>query len=326
MMENEKEHIQIHYDWKYMALMNLIKFAKWAVSILIILYILYLLLNYAPVWLLSMVLGAAIFAVPCYLFVRSFFKIDYLIFLHVDLEKRLIIPYYVPKKLILEGEWELEGVKTKYKSAEGMIDDAEIERIFKEAQKIDKKIRDLEEKREYLNALKLLTFKDLQYKKTYKRWKLYNIFGFNLIAKYPILERFPIIVRRKNNYKRYEEIKRELTIIKQKIKELKAAKNQLLLNLEWSGLEGGEIYFIDDINKKERKIYLSPLHQCSDLELQLNKHKIAELKAKLSSIIREYAKLKINYEDEIMLKAIDLIEELSKDEKDEENGDVVEQQ
>jgi len=53
------------------------------------------------------------------------------------------------------------------------------------------------------------------------------------------------------------------------------------MQLEWSGLEGGEIYFIDGIDKKAKKIYLSPLHQSSDLELQLNKHKFRELKEKL---------------------------------------------
>jgi len=141
-MEEHEKNIQIHYDWKYEALKTFFKFAKWAVIILIVLYVLYLLLRYAPIWLLSMIIGAAIFSIPSYLFVKSFFRVDYIVFLHVDLEKRLVTPYFVPKKLIIEGEWELEGVKTRYKSVEDVIDDAEINRIFKEVEKIDMKIRD----------------------------------------------------------------------------------------------------------------------------------------------------------------------------------------
>jgi len=326
-MEEHEKNIQFHYDWKYEALRNLLKFAKWAIILLTILYALYLLLKYAPIWLLCMIVGSVIFAIPNYLFIKSFFKVDYLIFLYIDLENRLITPYFVPKKLILEGEWELIGVKTRYRSENDIIDDAEINRIYCECEKIDKKINNLEEKKTYLEALRLLTFKNLPYKKTYKRWKLYNLFGFNILARYPILEKFPILIRRKEQYKRYEEIRRELLVIKQKIKDLKAEKNSLLMGLEWTGMEGGEIYFINEIDRKAKKIYLSPLHQCSDLELQLNKNKFKELRLKLSEMIKEYAVLKINYEDEILLKAVDLIEEIGKEDGDKneerESGEAV---
>ena len=310
----EEQVKNIHYDWKYEALRNFLKFAKWAMIILFILYVLYVLLGYAPIWLLSMVIGAVLFAIPSYIFIKTFFKVNYLIFLHVDLEKRLTTPFFVPRKLIVDGEWELDGVKTRYKSIECVIDDEEINRIFRECEKIAKKIEDLEEKKIHLEALKHIILKELPYKKTYKRWKLYNLFGFNIIAKYPILEKFPVLVLKKNNHKRYSEIILELNKIKNRVRELKAEKNNLLMQLEWTGIEGGEIYFIDEINKKAKKIQLSPLHQTSDLELQLNKHKFSELKTKLSSMIKEYARLKINYDDNVLLKAVELVEDIDNDE------------
>ena len=126
---------------------------------------------------------------------------------------------------------------------------------------------------------------------------------------------------KKNNHKRYSEIILELNKIKNRVRELKAEKNNLLMQLEWTGIEGGEIYFIDEINKKAKKIQLSPLHQTSDLELQLNKHKFTELKTKLSSMIKEYATMKINYNDNVLMEAVNLLEHAEKEKEAGTDGD-----
>ena len=80
--------------------------------------------------------------------------------------------------------------------------------------------------------------------------------------------------------------------------------------MAWEGEHGGLVYLADSIDKKERKVVLSPLHATSNLELQLNSKKFMELKKYIKDLTTKYAMMKINYEDKLHEAAIDLIEEI----------------
>ena len=113
-MEGDKKNIDnitYQYDWKYEAFVSFKSFLWKALKFLVVLGILYIVLSIAPFWFFMMILGAVVFFIPVYVFIKSFFKVDYLVFLHLDLEKRSITPYYFPRKLFLSGEWEIVGLK-----------------------------------------------------------------------------------------------------------------------------------------------------------------------------------------------------------------------
>jgi hypothetical protein len=105
------------------------------------------------------------------------------------------------------------------------------------------------------------------------------------------------------------------------IQDLRKEKNKLLMDVEWIGEYGDSVFIADKVDKKTKKIYLAPLHACSDLELQLNKHKFNELKTKLSSMIKEYATMKINYNDNVLMEAVNLLEHAEKEKEAGTDGD-----
>lgn len=327
-MEEIKENQQIvyNYDWKYELFQNIKRILIWLLKIGVILFVLIMLLKYAPMWLFSMVLGAVIFSVPAWLFVKSFFKVDYMIFLVVDLEKKEITPYFIPSKLIKDGIWEIVGVKTKYKSRSDVISDQEIDRIFKEIEEIDFKILKYEDRLKKLKEeLKLLRVK--RKKKLWKVGKVDKLFlKLGLVNLAKAVNPDACLETLESYEKSIYKIKDEINELTYKIQELKAEKNNMLLELEWIGEFGESVFLSDKIDKKSKKIYLSPLHSCSDLELQLNKHKFAELKAYIKELTVKYAKMKIDYEDKVYDAAISLIEEIEKetyniDNIDEEKGE-----
>ena len=283
-----------NYDWKWELMQNLKTALIWLLKVGAVLFVLIMLLKNAPFWLFSMVLGAMIFAVPAWVFVKSFFKVDYMIFIVADLEKKELTPYFIPAKLIKEGVWGIEGVKSKYKSMNNIIDDKEIEHIFKEMEKTDIKIMNLENEKEKLkDELKFIRVNR-------KKWnigkvdKIFLKLGLKNIAK----------AVNPDELEKYEKsrIKLEMKIeeLNYMIQDLRKEKNKLLMDVEWIGEYGDSVFIADKVDKKTKKIYLAPLHACSDLELQLNKHKFNELKTKLSSMIKEYATMKINYNDNVL--------------------------
>ena len=304
-----------NYDWKWELMQNLKTALIWLLKVGAVLFVLIMLLKNAPFWLFSMVLGAMIFAVPAWVFVRSFFKVDYMIFVVADLEKKELTPYFIPSKLIKEGVWEIEGVKSKYKSMNNIIDDKEIEHIFKEMEKTDIKIMNLEnEKEKLIDELKFIRVNR-------KKWnigkvdKIFLKLGLKNIAK----------AVNPDELEKYEKsrIKLEMKIeeLNYMIQDLRKEKNKLLMDVEWIGEYGDSVFIADKVDKKTKKIYLAPLHACSDLELQLNKHKFNELKTKLSSMIKEYATMKINYNDNVLMEAVNLLEHAEKEKEAGTDGD-----
>ena len=304
-----------NYDWKWELMQNLKTALIWLLKVGAVLFVLIMLLKNAPFWLFSMVLGAMIFAVPAWVFVKSFFKVDYMIFIVADLEKKELTPYFIPAKLIKEGVWGIEGVKSKYKSMNNIIDDKEIEHIFKEMEKTDIKIMNLENEKEKLKD-------ELKFKRVNrKKWnigkvdKIFLKLGLKNIAK----------AVNPDELEKYEKsrIKLEMKIeeLNYMIQDLRKEKNKLLMDVEWIGEYGDSVFIADKVDKKTKKIYLAPLHACSDLELQLNKHKFNELKTKLSSMIKEYATMKINYNDNVLMEAVNLLEHAEKEKEAGTDGD-----
>ena len=304
-----------NYDWKWELMQNLKTALIWLLKVGAVLFVLIMLLKNAPFWLFSMVLGAMIFAVPAWVFVKSFFKVDYMIFIVADLEKKELTPYFIPAKLIKEGVWGIEGVKSKYKSMNNIIDDKEIEHIFKEMEKTDIKIMNLENEKEKLkDELKFIRVNR-------KKWnigkvdKIFLKLGLKNIAK----------AVNPDELEKYEKsrIKLEMKIeeLNYMIQDLRKEKNKLLMDVEWIGEYGDSVFIADKVDKKTKKIYLAPLHACSDLELQLNKHKFNELKTKLSSMIKEYATMKINYNDNVLMEAVNLLEHAEKEKEAGTDGD-----
>ena len=304
-----------NYDWKWELMQNLKTALIWLLKVGAVLFVLIMLLKNAPFWLFSMVLGAMIFAVPAWVFVKSFFKVDYMIFIVADLEKKELTPYFIPAKLIKEGVWGIEGVKSKYKSMNNIIDDKEIEHIFKEMEKTDIKIMNLENEKEKLkDELKFIRVNR-------KKWnigkvdKIFLKLGLKNIAK----------AVNPDELEKYEKsrIKLEMKIeeLNYMIQDLRKEKNRMLMDVEWIGEYGDSVFIADKVDKKTKKIYLAPLHACSDLELQLNKHKFNELKTKLSSMIKEYATMKINYNDNVLMEAVNLLEHAEKEKEAGTDGD-----
>ena len=304
-----------NYDWKWELMQNLKTALIWLLKVGAVLFVLIMLLKNAPFWLFSMVLGAMIFAVPAWVFVKSFFKVDYMIFIVADLEKKELTPYFIPAKLIKEGVWGIEGVKSKYKSMNNIIDDKEIEHIFKEMEKTDIKIMNLENEKEKLkDELKFIRVNR-------KKWnigkvdKIFLKLGLKNIAK----------AVNPDELEKYEKsrIKLEMKIeeLNYMIQDLRKEKNRMLMDVEWIGEYGDSVFIADKVDKKTKKIYLAPLHACSDLELQLNKHKFNELKTKLSSMIKEYATMKINYNDNVLMETVNLLEHAEKEKEAGTDGD-----
>ena len=304
-----------NYDWKWEIIQNAKTAIIWLLKVGAVLFVLIMLLKNAPFWLFSMVLGAMIFAVPAWVFVKSFFKVDYMIFIVADLEKKELTPYFIPAKLIKEGVWGIEGVKSKYKSMNNIIDDKEIEHIFKEMEKTDIKIMNLENEKEKLkDELKFIRVNR-------KKWnigkvdKIFLKLGLKNIAK----------AVNPDELEKYEKsrIKLEMKIeeLNYMIQDLRKEKNRMLMDVEWIGEYGDSVFIADKVDKKTKKIYLAPLHACSDLELQLNKHKFNELKTKLSSMIKEYATMKINYNDNVLMEAVNLLEHAEKEKEAGTDGD-----
>ena len=253
------------YDWKWELLQTIKKYLLWALKIGGVLYILYLLLMHAPMWLISMCIGAIIFAIPSWIFIKKFFKIDYMVFLVVDLDKRELTPHFFPKKLINEGIWEICGTKSKYVSKSDIIKDDEIDKIYNECEKLEIAIGKLKEKKKKLkDELKVIRIKR---KKRYfikfeKAHYLFSKLGLHNLAN--------IMNDDEKYYKTRLELEDKIKAIDYEIQDLTKEKNELLKALEWEGLEGDTIYIADKIDRKSKKIYLAPIHYASHLELQLN--------------------------------------------------------
>ena len=196
-----------------------------------------------------------------------------------------------------------------------IIDDKEIEHIFKEMEKTDIKIMNLENEKEKLkDELKFIRVNR-------KKWnigkvdKIFLKLGLKNIAK----------AVNPDELEKYEKsrIKLEMKIeeLNYMIQDLRKEKNRMLMDVEWIGEYGDSVFIADKVDKKTKKIYLAPLHACSDLELQLNKHKFNELKTKLSSMIKEYATMKINYNDNVLMEAVNLLEHAEKEKEAGTDGD-----
>ena len=273
-----------------------------------------------PLYVGMNIIGFIIALPPAYWIVKKFFRIDYYVFLHSDLEKRIITPYYIPKKLFTTGKWEIEGVKAGFKSMFDEFRDSEVERILKEVEKIDKKIKEKEGRIKAYNDRIL----ELQKKKEYFRIRVKKL---DVIPYDVSLEKGKIKNILKNTHnnvkdivktiKKHRKTKSEISKLYEsigklhdEIKDLKIEKNYILQDMAWEGEHGGLVYLADSIDKKERKVVLSPLHATSNLELQLNSKKFMELKKYIKDLTAKYAMMKINYEDKLHEAAIDLIEEI----------------
>ena len=299
---------------------------KWVprlVLAFIILKIIIWMLKKDPLYVGMNIVGFLIALPPAYWIVRKFFRIDYYVFLHSDMEKRIITPYYIPKKLFAEGKWEIEGVKAGFKSMFDEFRDSEVERIIKEVGKLDKKIKEKEGKIKAYNDRIL----DLEGKKEYFRIKINKL---DVIPYDVVLEKGKIKNMLKNTHnnvkniaktiKKHRKTKSEISKLyehiektRDEIKDLKAEKNYILQDLAWEGEHGGLVYLADSIDRKEKKVVLSPLHSTSNIELQINHKKFTELKTYIRDLTSKYAKMKIDYEDKVYDAAIDLIEEIEKE-------------
>ncbi|AEH06354.1 ATP synthase subunit I [Methanothermococcus okinawensis] len=302
------DNITYQYDWKYEVFLSLKSFLLKFLKVAIVLIVLYYILKFAPFWLFSILLGSIIFFFPVYLFVKSFFKVDYLVFLHVDLEKRSITPYYFPKKLFLSGEWEIVGLKKKYISRiefAGSI--KELEKLFKEVRELEAEIKakekvvdDLEKVIFYYKALKKITKKRI--KKAYRK----------------------AIGKEKTNYKEYNKIVDEYMSareryeqLKDEINELKNYKNELLESLSFTGEDGGIVWLVDRIDWENKKIFFSDVHMFSEIEFLTNANVFKEMNEKISNMYVEYSKLKNAFASEVTKTVSKLINIYMKDLKPE---------
>ena len=292
-MEEDKKNIDnitYQYDWKYEAFISLKSFLWRAFKVLIVLGILYIVLSIAPFWFFMMILGAVVFFIPVYVFIKSFFKVDYLVFLHLDLEKRSITPYYFPRKLFLSGEWEIVGLKKKYISRiefAGSI--KELEKLFKEVREIEAEIKakekvidDLEKVIFYYKALKKVTKKSI--KRAYKRAIGKDEINFKEYNK--------IVDEYVNSKEKCEDLKSEVC-------ELKHYKNELLESLSFTGEDGGVVWVVDKIDWENKKIVFSDVHMFSEIEFLTNANVFKEMNEKISNMYIEYSKLKNSFASEV---------------------------
>jgi len=302
------DNITYHYDWKYEAFISFKSFLWKAFRVLIVLALLYIILTVAPFWFFTMCLGAVIFFIPVYLFIKSFFKVDYLVFLHVDLEKRSITPYYFPKKLFTSGEWEIVGLKRKYISRvefAGSI--KELEKLFKEVREVEvqikakeKVMKDLEDVILYFKALKKITKK--RFKKAFR----------NALGKEDInFKEYNKIVNQ------YIEAKKHYEEVKEEIEYLKSYKNELLESLSFMGEDGGVVFVVDKIDWENKKIIFSDVHMFSEIEFLTNANIFKEMNEKISNMYLEYSKLKNAFANEVIKTVSKLINLYMKDLKPE---------
>jgi len=284
------DNITYQYDWKYEVFISLKSFLWKAFKVLIVLGILYIILSVAPFWFFMMVLGAVIFFIPTWMFVKSFFQVDYFVFLHVDLERRSITPYYFPKRLFTSGEWEIVGLKRKYISRiefAGSI--KELEKLLREVREIESEIeakekvmKDFEKVLFYFKALKKITKKRI--KKAYRNAigeKEINFKEYNKIVNEYI-----------NAREQYEQLKEE-------VQELKHYKNELLDSLSFVGEDGGVVWVVDKIDWENKKIIFSDVHMFSEIEFLTNANVFKEMNEKISNMYIEYSKLKNSFASEV---------------------------
>jgi len=106
------------------------------------------------------------------------------------------------------------------------------------------------------------------------------------------------------------ELKKELAEIDEELADLRAEKNRIFDQFSIISDDGLKIFVADEINWKEKKIILAPIHGYSDLELVLNGKRFKEFKEKVNKIFEEYATMKVKYDQQALDKAIELIESL----------------
>ena len=110
------------------------------------------------------------------------------------------------------------------------------------------------------------------------------------------------------------ELKKELSEIEDEIAELRAEKNRVLEQFAILSDDGMKIFVADEIDWREKKIVLSPLHGYSDLELAIDKERFKKLKEKVDELAKKYAKLSVEFQTKTYEELAELFLEL--DDKD----------
>lgn len=348
-MREEPEIQQVYqYSVWYDIWLTVKKWAPRIMAIIIILYILRYIILRAPTWLSMTIIGFLIALPIGYIFVSRFFHVDYYVVLDVDLERRAITPYYFPVKLFLDGKWEIAGIKASFSEDvrfSGL--DKDLDAINEEVTKINEDIRQLEaERREILELLD----KAVERKERMKEYKKLKAHYKALLRKYEdvqekLKEETDLLRQRElagllkqldkevdktlQELRRFgdmpediedkiiEEVtlsivqlRRDLAEINDEIADLKYQKNRIFDQFSIISDDGLKIFVADEINWKEKKIILAPIHGYSDLELILNGKRFKEFKGQVNKMMVEYAKMKAKYDQEALDRAIELLEEL----------------
>lgn len=106
------------------------------------------------------------------------------------------------------------------------------------------------------------------------------------------------------------ELKKELADIEDEIAELRAEKNRILEQFAILSDDGMKIFVADQIDWREKKIVLSPLHGYSDLELAIDKERFKKLKEKVDELAKKYAKLSVEFQTKTYEELAELFLEL----------------
>lgn len=107
-----------------------------------------------------------------------------------------------------------------------------------------------------------------------------------------------------------KELKAELLEIDDEIASLKAQKNRILEQFAILSDDGMKIFVADNIDWKEKRIVLSPLHGYSDLELAIDKERFEKLKEKVDDLAKKYAKLSVEFQTKTYEELAELFLEL----------------
>lgn len=107
-----------------------------------------------------------------------------------------------------------------------------------------------------------------------------------------------------------KELKAELLEIDDEIAALKAEKNKILEQYAILSDDGMKIFVADEIDWREKKIVLSPLHGYSDLELAIDKERFKKLKEKVDELAKKYAKLSVEFQTKTYEELAELFLEL----------------
>ncbi len=346
----DDNHVQEVYQMSvwYDIWLTIKKWTPRIVAIILIIVVLRYIILHAPTWFGSALIGFLIALVPSYFLVSQFFRVDYMVFLVPDLKNRTLTPYFFPTKLFKEGRWEIDGVKAPHKSLRLEIQDSEIDQFLKEIKQTEAEIRKLEKEKHELEELLFDTMalensikkkeeqidkladeiRELrrQINKLYEQYeqetddekaealkKKAKELEKQVKAKEKQMDKlYKIVDKLREELEDKEEIKREIELLEDEIQDLIAKKNFLVQDLAWMGDEDDiKVFIADKIDFAERKIYLSPLHGYSDMELLLNGRLFDQMKGMLRDFVQEYAKLKASYNYEVYAKAAELLDKIT---------------